>query len=613
MDNTNSEYALTPLNLSLLTANVPQSLQEARQWIPWRAELCPTGAKKIPVNPNGQSISAVDPRNWLRFEDACSIVDRKGMSGIGLALPSRALIGYDLAFPLVAFDVDWKRCPNGEPEIIPARFQELVARFHTYSEFSPSRKGLRMLVSGKLPTDRGTCTHKWSDGTEVTLMQHSSYVTVTGMQLPHSEGIVQARQSELEELFSEWWSAADARSAAVQQDGVLREQSRFVIHPEAEVSPDDVALLVNGWNRSPEQRARMLATWEKRRQPDAANAEFVMRDHSVSSYVSAIVREVLFVAPRFGWSHPEQRAADFAVAFARKHGIPIKKITAARIAADISNQREYASQCRARGHQAVHISAKNHPTHTFLPSPPPPTPGEGALCNHLGDCPQTALHCIEPKVVTSADRPLFGNISGAVESVTRKAPRTGRTKAVVLDVLDGHRGWIGVDRIAAAFGPRARSRKAILMALGRLVSAGVVQRSRNHQYRLVRPGAPRSRKLKPFPVCLDGTERKTICRTELVRRGWSRALIDSLFAVKGKDYSEQQLLKPYSTSSYYIARYYDVARVRQVEAESWFELRRYALREQRRPTARGSVSVGESNSGRSPDHGRTEIEQGKDS
>ena len=67
---------------------------------------------------------------------------------------------------------------------------------------------------------------------------------------------------------------------------------------------------------------------------------------------------------------------------------------------------------------------------------------------------------------------------------------------------------------------------------------------------------------RPFPLTKDGAERKTISRSELIDRGWSKDLIDALLPTKGLDFTVQQLPKPGTKRTSILARYYWVSRVK---------------------------------------------------
>lgn len=124
------------------------------------------------------------------------------------------------------------------------------------------------------------------------------------------------------------------------------------------------------------------------------------------------------------------------------------------------------------------------------------------------------------------------------------------------------------------------------MTLGRLVKQGELEHrsGRSGKYRIKRdrtaPG-PRQRKIRPFPVSRDGGERKTISRSELLQRGWSKDLIDFLLPEKNRDFVIERLPKPGTRQTFIWARYYWVNRVRDCEAQHWFEEKRFELR--RRP------------------------------
>ena len=80
--------------------------------------------------------------------------------------------------PFVAIDIDHCIHDGSLPETV----QSFIERFDSYTELSPSGKGIRIMIKGTLPTGVGNrFTMSGTKGVE--LYEHSRYVTITGQVL----------------------------------------------------------------------------------------------------------------------------------------------------------------------------------------------------------------------------------------------------------------------------------------------------------------------------------------------------------------------------------------------------------------------------------------------
>lgn len=562
-----------------IVANVPVIVREARQWIPWRA----TDGKKVPVNSLGRASNATDPQHWMTLPDALGLVAEHRADGVGIALTHEARDAGDNFAPVLGVDIDWKNCPDAEVGTIPTRFQGIIAALDSYTEYSPSGKGAHVLVAAHVDMDQGTRKHTWPDGSEISLMQDRCYITYTGQKLARSRPNIEHRQEEIDRLVKELWPLPEparqegpTRSTTVVSKN--RPSDRFVIDWDAQVSDEDIHLFIEGYKSTAEQKARRQATWEMRRTRRTPNAEYVLGDDSVSTYLLLIVKQVMFIAPPVGWSNPEQKAADFCVTFAKRHDIPKDKITAGRIRADIANWH------RTNGAQIIHFTREEEQSSTN-----PPQPGASAL---IGVLPNEVA--VPPKLSTNeavgrASAPVSGNSSANCLTVTKRRSRKAPGQDAVLAAVASRKNWVSKNTLARQLD--CPSSKALLMRLNRLVKSNRLEHKpgRSGMYRAKRaakPSGPRKRQIKPFRITENGTECKWLTRSELRARGWSLALIDAVFPQKGRDYKVQSIPIAASKNGVIEARYYSVARIKDAEAQPGFEQKRFELRKVRQ--ARGS-------------------------
>ena len=128
---------------------VPSAMRTLRQWLVWRFEQKPGDKKprKVPYYLSGKrrmgEQGSVEDRAALgAFDEVCAAVAVGKFSGIGFAfLPGDGLIGIDIDG---AIDPD-----TGE---ISDRAAAIIAACNSYTEYSPSRKGVHIIVHGESET-----------------------------------------------------------------------------------------------------------------------------------------------------------------------------------------------------------------------------------------------------------------------------------------------------------------------------------------------------------------------------------------------------------------------------------------------------------------------------
>ena len=98
--------------------------------------------EKIPLNPvTGEPAKAGQPATWASFEDAVNALDGGSYDGIGFEFNNNGIVGIDL---------DHVIADNGS---LSEEVVEIVAILDSYTEYSPSGKGLHIFVKGDIPVD----------------------------------------------------------------------------------------------------------------------------------------------------------------------------------------------------------------------------------------------------------------------------------------------------------------------------------------------------------------------------------------------------------------------------------------------------------------------------
>lgn len=122
--------------------NIPHELRLLNQWVVWKFVATDDGKPtKLPYNPrNGHLASTTDPHTWASFEEAVN-ASFNGYSGIGFVFTRND--------PYCGIDLD----ATEDPEAFATQLRVFNA-MQSYSERSPSGKGLHIIVKANLPHGR---------------------------------------------------------------------------------------------------------------------------------------------------------------------------------------------------------------------------------------------------------------------------------------------------------------------------------------------------------------------------------------------------------------------------------------------------------------------------
>jgi hypothetical protein len=196
---------------------IPVELQALPQWILWRYEETEGGKPtKVPYAVNGFAASTTDASTWSSFATVLGVLRASNgyYSGLGFVFTP-----FD---PYTGLDLDEPKKPDGSP-VPPDEYAKTIERqrkvlqqFSSYSERSPSGKGLHIIIKAKLPSGRRRSS--------IEMYSSGRFFTMTGdvyEDLPIAE-----RQGIAEILYDQMGKDAPA----YQYDGTEEEK-----HSDAEV------------------------------------------------------------------------------------------------------------------------------------------------------------------------------------------------------------------------------------------------------------------------------------------------------------------------------------------------------------------------------------------
>lgn len=175
------------------TGDVPGELIDFAQWVVWKAE--PKKKKdgtvkitKVPYNPkNGLKASNQKSSHWGTFDQAVKAYRSGKFDGIGFVFTKND--------PFVGVDLDGCYDDNGK---LTHEAKVAVATLKSYTEKSPSGKGLHIIVKANL-RGPGRCDHV--NGRE--MYQDGRFFTITGHTVKFTS--VVPAQSGINVLYDEWF------------------------------------------------------------------------------------------------------------------------------------------------------------------------------------------------------------------------------------------------------------------------------------------------------------------------------------------------------------------------------------------------------------------------
>ena len=169
-----------PAALTPITAGIPSELRALPRWVGWRFEWR-DGEKrwtKVPLNLGHVTTRGYErarsnqPRDWAGFDRATA----------ELAKPHGTLdgIGFVFAPDGDEFGLDLDDCRNLDTGELTPVARDILARFPTYAEVSPSGTGVKAVGLGRLPGGKG----KRSAVHNVEVYDRGRFFVLTGHRLP---------------------------------------------------------------------------------------------------------------------------------------------------------------------------------------------------------------------------------------------------------------------------------------------------------------------------------------------------------------------------------------------------------------------------------------------
>lgn len=195
MTTTDTHYTL---DFNAITTNVSACLRERAQWYAWQYVDRDGKPTKVPISATkGGETKWTDPSTWSSVTQALAACGRSSdLTGVGYILWEDD--------PFTGIDLDKSIDPESG-ELKPWA-QEIVDRFNSYTEISPSGLGVKIIIKATKPG--GRCSSK-GGGKSVEIYDHKRFFTITGNRLTSAPSEIHDRQDELAKFYIETFGSPD--------------------------------------------------------------------------------------------------------------------------------------------------------------------------------------------------------------------------------------------------------------------------------------------------------------------------------------------------------------------------------------------------------------------
>lgn len=141
-----------------LFENIPLEMREYKSWCVWKyVDKGKPKLDKVPYKADGYLLDPTDSNDWMTWDQALSCAPI--YDGIGFVFSDNC--------PLAFIDLD----DTSDPEILELQ-EKIFNEFDSYSEYSPSGKGLHIIIKGSIPHGRNYG--------KIELYSNGRFGTVTG-------------------------------------------------------------------------------------------------------------------------------------------------------------------------------------------------------------------------------------------------------------------------------------------------------------------------------------------------------------------------------------------------------------------------------------------------
>ncbi len=177
---------------------LPTELTTRPQFVVWRYEKVRNRFTKVPYNARtGAKASSTNPNDGSTFDEAIAAHTRGQYAGIGFVVsPDDEIVGIDL-----------DHCFNSETGELSELAADVIARFDSYTEVSPSGTGIRIFLAGVLPQGRRKETKRG-----IEMYSEGRFLTITGNTIGSGNGLTDGSEE-----LAKWHAEVFPTKAAIRK------------------------------------------------------------------------------------------------------------------------------------------------------------------------------------------------------------------------------------------------------------------------------------------------------------------------------------------------------------------------------------------------------------
>lgn len=195
--NDGKKRGLSPQQRSQLENNVPKLLRDACGWVCWKFGVSDKSAK-IPLDPKTGGLADInDTTTSGTLAEAMNACRHFGADGVGyLMLPIDHLVGVDL-----------DKCRDAATGKITSWAEEVIRRLNSYTEVTPSGRGVRVWVEGKWPYSNN-CRSGLGENVDgkIEVYSRNRFFTVTGGHVEGTPTDINRNQAALDTIHKRFWN-----------------------------------------------------------------------------------------------------------------------------------------------------------------------------------------------------------------------------------------------------------------------------------------------------------------------------------------------------------------------------------------------------------------------
>lgn len=209
---------------------LPDELKSLPNWVSWKYVERHGKKTKLPYTPGTAApAKANDPKTWGTYADAC-----KDGNGLGFELGNSPYVGIDIDHCI-------------KDGVMASEAQEIIELFNSYTEVSPSGKGVHIIIKAEYKGER----HKNSKvipGVEV--YGETRYFTMTG-NIYEGHDTIKEAQAELDMLTARLWPMLET---------IPTEKKPIAVEPVQDLPMDADSIIAR--IRKSQQAAKFMALFD---------------------------------------------------------------------------------------------------------------------------------------------------------------------------------------------------------------------------------------------------------------------------------------------------------------------------------------------------------------